>query len=144
MDFIKEWVLCVCITLIISVVFSLLTPKGNMGKIYKIILAMFIFVSFILPLGNSDFDFELPEMDFEISESQNESYENIVKSNVETVLKQGGYESCIIECDVEYSNEEIYVNSLKISVPSQYDNEEIKNYIYDKLGMVAEVYYLGD
>lgn len=144
MDFIKEWVLCVCITLIISVVFSLLTPKGNMGKIYKIILAMFIFVSFILPLGNSDFDFEFPEMDFEISESQNESYENLVKNNVETVLEQGGYESCIIDCDVEYSNEEIYVNSLKISVPSQYDNEEIKNYIYDKIGMVAEVYYLGD
>lgn len=144
MEFIKNWVLCVCITLIISVIFSLLTPKGNMGKIYKIILAMFIFVSFLLPLGDNDIDFEFPDMNFEFAESQSESYENIVKANIETVLEQGGYESCIIDCDVEYSNEEICVNKLGISVPSQYDVEEIKDYIYDKTGMVAEVYYLGD
>lgn len=144
MEFIKNWVLCVCITLIISVIFSLLTPKGNMGKIYKIILAMFIFVSFLIPLGDNDIDFEFPDMNFEFAENQSESYENIVKANIGTVLKQGGYESCIIDCDVEYSNEEICVNKLSVSVPSQYDVEKIKDYIYDKTGMVAEVYYLGD
>lgn len=144
MEFVKQWVMCVCITLIISVIFSLLTPKGNMGKIYKIILALFIFSSFIIPLKDSNFDFDFPELDFSFSEEQRNSYEDLINSNINSVLEKGGYKSCIIDCEVEYSSEEITIDSLKISIPSQYDCDEVKEYVYENLGMIAEVYYLGD
>lgn len=144
MDFIKQWVLGVCITLILSVFFSLLTPKGNMGRIYKVILAMFIFISFILPLGSGDFDVSVPEFDFSLAENQEESYKNLVENNIRISLENGGYTSCIIDCDVEYSNDEIIVNSLTVSIPSQYDKQEVEKYIYDELGMVAEVCSLGE
>lgn len=144
MDFIKQWVLGVCITLILSVVFSLLTPKGNMGRIYKVILAMFIFISFILPLNSNDIEISIPDFDFSLSDSQEDSYKNLVESNIRTSLENGGYTSCIIDCDVEYSNDEIIVNSLVVSVPAQYDKKEVEKYIYDELEMVAEVYSLGE
>ncbi len=144
MDFIREWSLCVCTTLIISVIFSILTPKGNMGKIYKMILSMFIFISFLLPFKNGNIDFTLPETDFESVINESQSSEELVKANVNGTLCAGGYDACIINCDSEYINEEIYINSLEIIIPREYDLNEVKEYIYEKSGMVAEVYYLGD
>ncbi len=78
MDFIKQWTLTISATLIISIVFSLLTPKGNMGRFFKVVLAMFIFVSFIYPIKNADFDFSLPAFDeTEFEDSQRTSGNNL-------------------------------------------------------------------
>lgn len=115
-----------------------------MGRIYKVILALFIFVSFILPFKSSDFDISIPEFDFSLYENQEESYKELVENNVRIALENGGYSSCIIDCDVEYSNDEIIVNSLTVSIPAQYDREDVEKYIYDELGMIAEVYSLGE
>ena len=87
MDFIKQWTLTISATLIISIVFSLLTPKGNMGRFFKVVLAMFIFVSFIYPIKNADFDFSLPAFDeTEFEDSQQSSYENIIESYTNRIV----------------------------------------------------------
>lgn len=77
MDFLKEWTYTICITLIISVIFSILTPKGNMGRFFKIILATFIFLSFIYPFKSAQIDFTLPE--FNISDAQSEQSQTYEK-----------------------------------------------------------------
>ncbi len=145
MDFVKQWSLTICITLIISVIFSILSPKGNMGKFFKIILATFIFISFIYPLKGSSFNFDFPMIsEFEFEVQQQESYEQLVEGQISQTLEAGGYSSCIIECEVEYSNDEIIIEELTVSVPKSYSADAVKAYIMDNLGMVAEVYYIGE
>jgi len=145
MDYIKEWTLTVCITLIISIIFSMLTPKGNMGKFFKIILSTFIFLSFIYPLGSSDFDFSLSDFQIESVEAQEEqSYENLIEAQISESLTEGGYTSCIIDTEIEYSSNEIKIKELSVSVPDEYNPDDVKNYLFENLGLVAEVYNLGE
>lgn len=145
MEFIKEWTYTVCITLVISVIFSLLTPKGNMGRFFKIILAIFIFLSFIYPLKSSEIDISFPEFNIEDAESsQTETYENTVAAQVMQTLEEGGYKSCTVDCDIDFKDNEIYINRVAVSIPGSYDVNEIKSYLFDSLGINAEVYYLGE
>ncbi len=145
MEFIKEWTYTVCITLVISVIFSLLTPKGNMGRFFKIILAIFIFLSFIYPLKSSEIDISFPEFNIEDAESsQTETYENTVATQVVQTLEEGGYKSCTVDCDIDFKDNEIYINRVAVSIPGSYDVNEIKSYLFDNLGINAEVYYLGE
>lgn len=145
MEFIKEWTYTVCITLVISVIFSLLTPKGNMGRFFKIILAIFIFLSFIYPLKSSEIDISFPEFNIEDAESsQTETYENTVAAQVVQTLEEGGYKSCTVDCDIDFKDNEIYINRVAVSIPGSYDVNEIKSYLFDSLGINAEVYYLGE
>lgn len=145
MDFIKQWTLTISATLIISIVFSLLTPKGNMGRFFKVVLAMFIFVSFIYPIKNADFDFTLPAFDeAEFEDSQQSSYENIIETNLKNILNEGNYINSTVKVSITLKNEEISVNRLEIGILDEFDKKEVKNYIEDKTGFNAEVYYLGE
>lgn len=145
MDFIKEWTYTICITLIVSVIFSVLSPKGNIGKFYKIILSMFIFFSFIIPFANENINISLPEMDNVISEQmQEDSYSAIIKNNVLTSLENGGYSGCVIDAGIRLNDSEISINRLKVYIPDSYDKDIVSNYLYDNLGIVAEVYYIGE
>lgn len=145
MEFLKEWTYTICITLVISVVFSILTPKGNMGRFFKIILATFIFLSFIYPLKSSEIDLSFP--DFNISDiegSQSKAYKNTIDTQVSQSLEEGGYTSCVIKSSINFRNDEIYINSITVSIPSSYDKDEVKSYLFDSLGILAEVYYIGE
>lgn len=145
MDFIKEWTYTICITLVISVVFSLLTPKGNMGRFFKIILAAFIFLSFIYPLKSAEIDFAFPEFSMEgMDTAQRETYESSIVTQVNQTLEAGGYNSCTVKSNIKMKDNEIHITNLTVSIPSSYNKEEVKNYIFDSLGIHAEVYYLGE
>lgn len=145
MDFIKQWTLTISATLIISIIFSLLTPKGNMGRFFKVVLAMFIFVSFIYPIKNADFDFALPSFDeAEFEDSQQSSYEKIIETNLIYILDEGNYINSKVNVNISIKNEEITVNNLDIGILDEFDKKEVKDYIEEKTGFNAEVYYLGE
>lgn len=145
MDFIKQWTLTISATLIISIIFSLLTPKGNMGRFFKVVLAMFIFVSFIYPIKNADFDFVLPSFDeAEFEDSQQSSYEKIIETNLIQILEEGNYINSKVNVNISIKNEEITVNNLDIGILDEFDKREVMNYIEEKTGFHAEVYYLGE
>lgn len=145
MDFIKQWTLTISTTLIISIVFSILTPKGNMGRFFKVILAMFIFVSFIYPIKYADFEFELPEFNqAAFADTQNDTYEKIISQSIKSTLEDGGYLASTVTADITCKNEEIKVNTLKIGILDEFDRDEVKKYIFEKTGFNAEVYYLGE
>lgn len=145
MEFIKEWTYTICITLVVSVIFSLLTPKGNMGRFFKIILAAFIFLSFIYPLKNSQIDIEFPQFETgEFENAQSEAYKNTVTAQIADTLEKGGYNSCTVKCDISMKENEICINSVQISIPNLYSIEEIKNYLSESMGIIAEVYYVGE
>lgn len=145
MDFIKEWTFNICITLIISVIFSMLSPKGSMGKFFKITLAIFIFLSFIYPFKSTDINLAFPEFNIEEFENGQESaYSNLICASIENQLETGGYASCKAKVSINYSEDEIKINRVSVQIPDTYSDIDVKNYIYDELGIVAEVHYLGE
>ena len=146
MDYIKSWTFCICITLIVSVIFSILAPKGTMGKFYKVIISTFIFLSFLYPL--SDFNIAEFRLDFDFDSE----YENVVESAaktqiesaVESVLDDNGVYNSIVTADVYQSGEELVISSVKISVADSYSVEEVKDIVFKELGVVAEVKRIGE
>ena len=146
MDYIKSWTFCICITLIVSVIFSILAPKGTMGKFYKVIISTFIFLSFLYPL--SDFNIAEFRLDFDFDSE----YENVVESAAKTqiegavksVLDDNGVYNSIVTADVYQSGEELVISSVKISVADSYSVEEVKDIVFKELGVVAEVKRIGE
>ena len=146
MDYIKSWTFCICITLIVSVVFSILSPKGTMGKFYKVIISVFIFISFLYPL--TDFDFDGFKIDFNF----NTEYENLVESSakqeiqysVEKVLTDNKIYNSSISAEVEQNGDEILINRILVSVTDDYNVEEVKALHLENLGVVAEVKRIGE
>ncbi|MDE6111160.1 MAG: stage III sporulation protein AF [Eubacterium sp.] len=146
MDYIKSWTFCICITLIVSVIFSILSPKGTMGKFYKVIISVFIFISFLYPL--TDFSFDEFKMDFNF----NTEYENLVESSakqeieysVGKVLTDNEIYNSSISAEVEQNGDEVLINRILVSVTDDYSVEDVKALLFENLGVVAEVKRIGE
>lgn len=145
MDFIKEWTLTISTSLIISIIFSVLAPKGNMGRFFKIVLAMFIFVTFIYPIKNADFNFDLPDFSvYDAADEQSRAYEKMVNKSIENLLSDGGYLSSGVDSEIRCDGEELEFIYLRIGIDDEFDKDEVKKYVFDNMGLNAEVYYLGE
>lgn len=146
MDYVKSWTFCICITLIISVIFSVLKPKGTMGKFYKVIISVFIFISFLYPL--TDFD----SADFKLNFNLESEYENLIENTAKTeiensvnaVLKENEIHNSSVSADVKQIGDEIVINRLLVSVTDDYSVEEVKELLFKNLGIVADVKRIGE
>lgn len=146
MDYIKSWTFCICITLIVSVIFSILSPNGTMGKFYKVIISVFIFISFLYPLTDFSFD------DFKIDFNFSTEYENLVESSakqeiefsVSKVLTDNEIYNSSISAEVRQNGDEIEINRILVSVTDKYNVDEVKDLLFKNLGIVAEVKRIGE
>ena len=146
MDYIKSWTFCICITLIVSVIFSILRPKGTMGRFYKVIISVFIFISFLYPLTDFSFD------EFKIDFNFNTEYENLVESSakqeieysVGKTLTDNEIYNSSISAEVEKNGDEVVINRILVSVTDDYNVEEVKALLFENLGVVAEVKRIGE
>ena len=101
-----------------------------MGRFYKIILSVFIFISFVYPLTENNFSISLPEFDDTIIvDEQQKSYENIVENTIKNKLNSAGYKNSSVSADISYEDNLITVNSLKVLIQDNYDINEVKSYI---------------
>ncbi len=141
MNFVKQWCVFVCITVLMCVVFSFLTPKGSMGRFYKMTVSLFIFLSFLYPFTQSDIDVEFPK------------FEEINTSSINNGVFETQIKSCLVENNITGSNvncrstvnseNEIEIQSITVSVSDEYDIDEVKNIIYDNLSLNVEVVHIG-
>lgn len=147
MDFIKQWTFCVCITLIVSLILTILSPKGGMKKFYKVIISVFIFISFLYPFSGLDFA-DIRAFDAEPLGSEelliNEPYENMIKNRISLELDSNGITGSDIDTKVELKDNEINIKSVQIAVSGEYDKEKVKSIIFDSLGINARVIYNGE
>lgn len=146
MEFIKTWTVCVCITLIVSVIFITLSPKGTMGKFYRIIISVFIFLSFIYPL--TDFKFDSFKSDFKFEDSYSDAAENAVDIEIANiimaVLEENDVVSPMIDVNTSINGDEITIEDVKISVIDDYDLKAVEKIVFDNLGIVASVKRIGE
>ena len=122
-----------------------------MKNFYKIIISVFIFLSFIYPFANAGgFDFHnLPgEFAFSSESAYDYSvYENMVESNVKNTLNQSNIDGANVKCEINAnSNEsnEISIKSVKVYLPDEYDKDEAAQIIFDNLGIKATVVNIGE
>ncbi len=147
MEFVKEWCLCVCISLIVAVIFSLFTPKGSMNGFYKILISFFVFISFLYPLKNADFGgFDISDTVIAENENNASPYCEMINSEVKSTLKSKGITGISVSSDVsvDYNSSEIDIKKVTVSVSDGYDKNEVKKIIFDSLGITAEVNGIGD
>ncbi len=141
MDFIKSWTVSVCLTLIISAVFSVISPKGTMGRFYKVIISVFVFVSLLYPFA--DFDFDEFKSDFSLESEFETTQENLAEMQVENIIKnvltENGIENAEVECTAVQSQEEISVESVTVFVPESYSADDVRKIILEQTGVAAEV-----
>ena len=148
MEFLKQWSFCVCLTLVISVIFSVLSPGGEMKRFYKIMISVFIFISFIYPLKDynmSEFKPDISSQIFEINENSNKSYENEINRIIKTFLREKGITANVSsKVSFNIENSEIEVKSVVISIPEEYSKSEVQSLVFDKLGINSKVVYVGE
>lgn len=146
MDFLKNWLFSVCLTLILAVIFSVVTPKGSMGKFYKMMISMFIFISFLYPISNakvSDLKIDLPMF----SNNYTQQIENAGKNNTEAIIISKLKEINVnanVSLKIKFKNNEIEIENLTVYVPDGISKNKVSEYLMSELGMVAEVKYIGE
>lgn len=146
MNFIKTWTFCICVTLIVSVIFISLTPKGSVGKFYRIIISIFIFISFLYPLSNFNFNDFRPN--FRIEKNYDDFMVNSVDKQIENLVEKtlcdNGINSSKISVETSIIGEEININKVSVSVIDDYDKDEVEKIIFDNIGIVANVKQIGE
>lgn len=148
MDYIRQWCFYICITVVICAVFSFMSPKGNMSKLYKSVISLFILASFLYPLTqNIDFHFELPELS-EYSypyDNTNSIANQSLKSTISAFLESKGIDGFVVDCKTSINeNNEITVESIQIAVGAEYDCDYIKQLVFDGLNINVSVIHNGE
>lgn len=142
MDFVKSWTIFVCATVMVSVVLSFMTPKGNLGRFYKTIISLFIFMSFLYPFTQSNIKFDIPEMEII---NTNCITNSMVENKINDVLKQNNINDGSVNCNSKITNDnEIYIDNITVAVPDEYDKNVVKNIIYNELSLNVEVVHIGE
>lgn len=148
MNLIKEWTFCICSTVIVSVIFSLLAPKGSNGRFYKSVISLFIFVSFLFPftqIGDKKLDFNLDNINIEAENNTNSIADGVVKNEIITLLENNSVYSAGVNCSSSVNaDNEIMLNSVTVSVADEYDCDTVRQLIYDELSLNVRVIHIGE
>ena len=148
MEYFKQWTICICISLILAVIFSSFEPEGRMKSFYKLLVGLFVFFSFIYPIKNIkhiNFDKSLSHIESSALEINSNAYANTVNNEINNFLKSEGFEGVGTVSDVYINSEnEIIITSVTVSVPDEYDKKEIEKLLLDKLGIKAKVINKGE
>lgn len=148
MNLIKEWTFCICSIVIVSVIFSLLAPKGSSGRFYKSVISLFIFISFLFPftqIGDKKLDFNLDNINIEAENNTNSIVEGVVKKEIITLLENNSVYSAGVNCSSSVNaDNEIMLNSVTVSVADEYDCDTVRQLIYDELSLNVRVIHIGE
>lgn len=148
MNLIKEWTFCISSTVIVSVIFSLLAPKGSSGRFYKSVISLFIFISFLFPftqMGDKKLDFNLDNINIEAENNTSSIAEGVVKNEIITLLENNSVYSAGVNCSSSVNaDNEIMLNSVTVSVADEYDCDTVRQLIYDELSLNVRVIHIGE
>ena len=144
MEFLKEWTFCVCVSLSVAVLLSMFAPKGKMNGFYKMLISLFIFISFIYPLKDYHMrDINIPEIT--VPFENNQPYAAMAENEIKKLLEENGIIGANVSCEVssDYASGEIELKSAQVSIPDEYSADEVYRLIFDRLGINARVIYNG-
>lgn len=144
MDYIKQWTFYVCISVIVSVILSFISPKGNMGNFVKIIISIFVFTSFIIPLKSFNIDnIKVPNISTNYTNS-NQIAGEMINNQIKNVLDENNIIGADVDCNLYIDEDnQINVNSIQVAVGDEYNLEKVEKIIYDNLQLNVSVIHIG-
>ena len=77
-------------------------------------------------------------------DSKEETYSDLIKSNIEKTLADADYKNSKVKVTVKLKDDELYIQSADIYILDDYDSKEVKDFLFEKLGINAKVYYIGE
>lgn len=135
MDLLKQWIISLIICAIVGAVVNILSPKGSIERVMKVVVATFLICAFLSPFISGDgmeTDFELPEF----SEHKSDLSDSISSSLLAHAEKQTESEtiSLLESLEVEYIsaeavaaiNEEnqIYIKTITVIADEKFSYRE--------------------
>ena len=149
MEFLKQWTFCTCVSLVVASIFSLLVPQGSMQRFFKLLIAAFVFISFLVPfqnVGKFDFDLSKIEITDELQLSQSTAAQSMVDSEVAALLREHHIDGASVQSSVNYDihSGEIDIKDLQVAIGDAYSTQEVESLIFDNLGLKARVIQIGD
>ncbi len=155
MEVIRDWALSLCLAALAGMMVHILTPAGNMDRIVKTVVAVFMLCALFSPLLlQKNIELKLPE---NTDVSQNETYlqlEETLRSEMEEQVKRqitelvkaeleksGIHEAKIrINMDTNEDNR-ISINSVTLVLPPEQEDkvDTLRKSINDNLGLDANI-----
>lgn len=78
----------ICITLVITGIFSILVPNTTMEKTLKFAVSLFFISSLILPFTQGDLDFSFSDFSIEQTEVKNEALETSMQNSFTAITQK--------------------------------------------------------
>lgn len=142
LNFFVSWAEQLIIALMIIVMIEMIIPNGSYRKYIKIVLGIFIMYVIFSPIikqSTSNFDIEktisnqikasnIPtssKTTINYDKQIENAYKENFKQNLTTELNEKGYKIKNIEVDINYENENIITNKLKLKISKQKKSENI-------------------
>lgn len=152
-DFLKQWLLGVCMTVIFCAVIFSLVPNTSMKKSMRLVCTAAIVGAIFLPFANSSFELNLKEgidSDFDLQELSSSSVYNLtailsdeVTEKLDSLLNQSGYPNCEINILISQNEDGLpIVKRADIKVPNSKRVDELtKEKLYKLLGENAIIVF---
>lgn len=153
MESIKQWVICIIFSSIITVIISIFVPDGSVQRAVKIVVSTFLLCVFFSPLliGENldlsdllyDFSYYEASIEDEVSDVMFAETENAVKNKAKELIKELGVESYEIDVDLYVNSQnEICVKTIKVSLDEKYHHREKQISSNLKTMFLAEVEFV--
>ncbi len=124
MEAIKNWAFSLCIAAITAAIVQMLIPKGNMEKVIRITVRMFVLSVVLAPLFmNFDFKADIGSA-FEI---KTENYAKQFSSDADEILKKELSVRIGTMIEAELEKIEVYPKSVDVNIVSVEDNLKIED-----------------
>lgn len=96
MNAIKAWITTICLTSVVCTIIEILFPKGNMEKIFRVVLGIFMLSALVVPLKSGlskiNFNAKMPETSVKekskLKETINDQTKSMVQKNLKATIKE--------------------------------------------------------
>lgn len=155
METFNSWALSAVAASTVAGVISLLAPSGNFEKTIKIVITLFILVSFVMPFvrsgsvsgvfesneGIKEF-IEENELNNEVKSQVEDSLENVIVTQVEAFLSSSGVIFNYVEAKVNVDEaNNVFVKSITIYAEDFFETEEAEKFIIDNFGIKPDIVF---
>lgn len=145
-----KWVLCMCVAMICGTIFHMITPSGDIQKVMKLILNVFLVSSLAMPLIKNFnclnivncFDKLSKNVQLtEYSNNLNKIDERNLSNALKIVLMKNGYNYVDISIDINKNNSSDTCIYLKIPKYKNYDINNITQIVEKETGLSPKILY---
>lgn len=158
MQCINSFTISICAVAVLSFIFEILTPNGNMKKIMQFVIAIFVIFSISLPIlsGVSKFNFNFLNVnegeDYkDISSNVNDLYiktsQSKISKLIDKTLKENQITAENIETNMDINEDgSIDINRIIIYLKKQDEDKalKVKNIIKQELNLNCEIEISGE